>query len=174
MPEGFKFQLSYGNAAIAGVGYQNLAQKLQSDLARVGIKAELTPMDQVNMRTMYPRRQARGGADLLEPAGAGELAVEQRRRSTAWRGRVHWKVPERRPQAGGRRGGGTRPGEGRSAVQQYQQAMVDAAHHFVLIQPVYQVAVRKSVSGLQLTAAGWMAELGGAKRETGLTVPRTR
>ena len=53
MPEGFKFQLSYGNAAIAGVGYQNLAQKLQSDLARVGIRAELTPMDQVNMRTMY-------------------------------------------------------------------------------------------------------------------------
>ena len=40
--------------------------------------------------------------------------------------------------------------------------MVDAAHHFVLIQPVYQVAVR-SVSGLKLTAAGWMAELGGAK-----------
>ena len=29
---------SYGNAAIAGVGYQNLAQKLQSDLARVGIR----------------------------------------------------------------------------------------------------------------------------------------
>ena len=41
--------------------------------------------------------------------------------------------------------------------------MVDAANHFVLIQPVYQVAVRKSVAGLQLTAAGWMAELGGAK-----------
>jgi len=48
-------------------------------------------------------------------------------------------------------------------LDQYQQAMVDAAHHFVLIQPIYQVAVRKSVSGLQLTAAGWMAELGGAK-----------
>jgi peptide/nickel transport system substrate-binding protein len=47
--------------------------------------------------------------------------------------------------------------------KQYQQAMVDAAHHFVLIQPVYQVAVRKNVSGLKLTAAGWMAELGGAK-----------
>ena len=36
-------------------------------------------------------------------------------------------------------------------------------HHFVMIQPVYQVAVRKSVSGLKLTAAGWMAELGEAK-----------
>jgi peptide/nickel transport system substrate-binding protein len=47
--------------------------------------------------------------------------------------------------------------------RQYQVAMVDAAHHFVMIQPVYQVAVRKSVADLQLTAAGWMVELGGAK-----------
>src|SRR4029077_6875775 len=53
--------------------------------------------------------------------------------------------------------------KGAAVYKQYQQAMVDAAHHFVLIQPIYQVAVRKSVSGLQLTAAGWMAELGGAK-----------
>jgi len=32
-----------------------------------------------------------------------------------------------------------------------------------MIQPIYQVAVRKSVAGLQLTAAGWMTELGAAK-----------
>ena len=48
---GFSFQLAYGNAAIAGVPYQSLAQKIQADLARVGIKVELAPMDQVNMRT---------------------------------------------------------------------------------------------------------------------------
>jgi len=53
MPNGFKFQLAYGNAVIAGVSYQNLAQKIQADLARVGITAELAPMDQVNMRTMF-------------------------------------------------------------------------------------------------------------------------
>ena len=41
--------------------------------------------------------------------------------------------------------------------------MVDAAHHVLLIQPIYQVAVRKSVAGLKLTAAGWMAELADAK-----------
>ena len=47
--------------------------------------------------------------------------------------------------------------------KQYQQMMVEQANHFVLIQPVYQVAVRKTVAGLRLTAAGWMAELDGAK-----------
>ena len=39
---------------------------------------------------------------------------------------------------------------------EYQKRMVEFAHLFVLIQPVYQVAVRKNVSGLKLTAAGWM------------------
>ena len=47
--------------------------------------------------------------------------------------------------------------------KEYQKRMVDFAHHFVLVQPVYQVAVRKSVGGLNLTAAGWMADLAAAK-----------
>ena len=125
-------------------GYQNLAQKLQADLARVGIKAELAPMDQVNMRTMYPRRQARGGADLLEPAGAGELAVGG---ATIDRvaGRVHWKVPPEVRKLVADAAAERDLAKGAALCRQYQEAMVDAAHHFVLIQPVYQVAVRKSV-----------------------------
>ena len=47
--------------------------------------------------------------------------------------------------------------------REYQKRMVDFAHHIVLVQPVYQVAVRKSVGGLNLTAAGWMADLAAAK-----------
>ena len=47
--------------------------------------------------------------------------------------------------------------------RKYQEGMVDAANLFVLIQPTYQIAVRKSVLGFQPTAAGWMAELGGTK-----------
>ena len=47
--------------------------------------------------------------------------------------------------------------------RKYQEGMVDAAHLFVLIQPIYQIAVRKSVAGFKPTAAGWMAELGATK-----------
>ena len=52
-PDGFAFELTYSNNAIAGVSYQNLAQKLQADLARAGIKANLNPIDQVNLRTLF-------------------------------------------------------------------------------------------------------------------------
>ena len=146
-------------------GYQNLAQKIQADLARVGIKAELTPMDQVNMRTHVSRRQARGGADLLEPAGAGEPAVggghvNRVARPRALGGAAGCDVRKlvadaRRPNAIWRRP--------RRCGKQYQQTMVDQANHFVLIQPVYQDRGAQDVAGLRLTAAGWMAELDGAK-----------
>ena len=116
MPDGFKFQLSYGNAAIAGVGYQNLAQKLQSDLARVGIRGRADADGPGQHADHVSGREARGGADLLEPAGAGKLAVEQRHDQPRGRPRA-LEGARRSPQAGGRRGCGTRSGEGRSALQ---------------------------------------------------------
>ena len=33
-PDGFEFEIAYGNAAVQGVTYQDLGQKIQSDLAQ--------------------------------------------------------------------------------------------------------------------------------------------
>ena len=60
-PNGFEFKLSYGDAAVSGLSYAVLAQKLQSDLARVGIKVILDPIDQVNLRTQYTTGKSQGG-----------------------------------------------------------------------------------------------------------------
>lgn len=162
LPDGFSFQLAYGNAAIAGVSYQNLAQKIQADLARVGIKAELAPMDQLNMRTMYLGGKAQAVLTFWNPP-APENQLWAAATIDRVSKRVHWDVP-----AAVRKlvnDASAERDNAKSAVlwKQYQEAMVDAAHHFVLIQPIYQIAVRKSVAGLQLTAAGWMTELAGAK-----------
>ncbi len=162
MPDGFRFQLAYGNAAIAGISYQTLAQKLQSDLARVGIRAELAPMDQVNMRTMYLGGKAEGVLTFWNPP-APENWLWSSATVNRVAGRVHWNVPPEVRKLVADAGAERDLGKAAALYRQYQVAMVDAAHHFVMIQPVYQVAVRKSVSGLQLTAAGWMAEPGGAK-----------
>ena len=162
LPDGFKFQLSYGNASIAGVGYQNLAQKIQSDLARVGIKAELTPQDQVNMRTLYLGGKLEAALTFWNPP-APENWLWSAATINRVAGRVHWKVPDDVRKLVADAGAERDLVKGAALYKQYQQVMVDAAHHFVLIQPVYQVAVRKNVTGLKLTAAGWMAELGGAK-----------
>jgi peptide/nickel transport system substrate-binding protein len=50
-------------------------------------------------------------------------------------------------------------GKAAALWRKYQEGMVDQANHFVLIQPIYQIAVRKTVKDFELTAAGWMAEL---------------
>ncbi len=162
LPDGFSFKLTYGNASIAGVSYQNLAQKLQSDLARVGIKVELAPMDQLNARTQFLGGKAQATLTFWNPpAPENQLWASATVNRVA--GRVHWDVPpavrKLVDDASAERD------IAKSAVlwRQYQQAMVEAANHFVLFQPIYQVAVRKSVTGLRLTAAGWLAELDGAK-----------
>ena len=144
------------------MSYQNLAQKIQADLARVGIKAELAPMDQLNMRTMYLGGKAQAVLTFWNPP-APENQLWAAATIDRVSKRVHWDVP-----AAVRKlvnDASAERDNAKSAVlwKQYQEAMVDAAHHFVLIQPIYQIAVRKSVAGLQLTAAGWMTELAGAK-----------
>jgi peptide/nickel transport system substrate-binding protein len=164
LPDGFSFQLAYGNAAIAGVQYQSLAQKIQADLARVGIKAELAPMDQLNMRTMYLGGKAQAVLTFWNPPAPENLLWAAATVDRVAK-RVHWDVP---PDAPIRKLIAAAAAErdlpkAAELWKQYQAEMVDQANHFVLIQPIYQVAVRKSVAGLRLTAAGWLAELDGAK-----------
>lgn len=164
LPQGFTFQLAYGNAAIAGVPYQSLAQKIQADLGRVGIRAELAPMDQVNMRTQFLGGRLNAVLTFWNPPAPENLLWAAATVDRVAR-RVHWNVP---PDAHVRKVIASAAAERdleKAAVlwKEYQQIMVDQANHFVLIQPIYRVAVRKAVAGLQLTAAGWMAELGGAR-----------
>ncbi|HYZ34959.1 MAG TPA: ABC transporter substrate-binding protein [Crenalkalicoccus sp.] len=164
LPQGFTFQLAYGNAAIAGVPYQSLAQKIQADLARVGIKVELAPMDQVNMRTLYLGGKLHAALTFWNPPAPENLLWAAATVDRVAK-RVHWDVP---PDAPIRKliasAAAERDLEKAAGLwRRYQELMVDQANHFVLIQPVYRVAVRKSVAGLNLTAAGWMAELDGAK-----------
>ena len=45
----------------------------------------------------------------------------------------------------------------------YQKQMVDQANHFILFQPIYQIAVRDTLAKLPLTAAGWQLDMYGVK-----------
>ncbi len=162
LPNGFSFQLAYGNAAIAGVQYENLAQKLQSDLGRVGIKAQLAPMDQLNMRTMYLGGKAEGVLTFWNPP-APENWLWSGATINRVAGRVHWTVPPEVRKLVDDAAAERDLAKAAVLYKQYQQVMVDQANHFVMIQPIYQIGVRKNVQGLQLTAAGWMAELAGAR-----------
>jgi peptide/nickel transport system substrate-binding protein len=47
--------------------------------------------------------------------------------------------------------------------QRYQQIMVDLANLFVLLQPIYQIGVRRTIKALPLTTAGGQVEMFGAQ-----------
>src|SRR5258705_2453057 len=161
--DGFEFEIAYGNAAVQGVTYQDLAQKIQSDVARVGIKATLRPMDQVNLRTEFTGGKAKGGVlTFWNPPAVDNLlwaaAVVQRVAK-----RVHWDVPKDvydlcfkayvEPDAKKRA----------DMSVEWQEAVVDQANHFILFQPAYQIAVRNTIGDFPLTAAGWMLDLHGVR-----------
>ncbi|MBV9050784.1 MAG: hypothetical protein JO196_00165, partial [Hyphomicrobiales bacterium] len=153
------FEIDYGNAAIAGISYQTLAQKLQADLARVGIKAKLNPMDQVNARTMYTTGKAPGGVltfwnppaveNLLWAAATVERVAK----------RVHWTPSAALVQLIHDAAAETDPKKQAEMWVDYQRQMVDQANHFILFQPIYQIAVRDTLAKLPLTASGWQLDM---------------
>jgi len=163
LPDGFEFEIAYGNAAVDGVSYQTLGQKLQADLARVGIKVKLNPMDQVNARTMYTTGKAQGGVltfwnppaveNLLWAAATVERVAK----------RVHWTPPEALVKLIHAAAAETDPKKQADMWIDYQRQMVDQANHFILFQPIYEIAVSDTLAKLPLTAAGWQLDMYGVK-----------
>lgn len=159
LADGFEFEIAYGNAAISGVTYQTLAQKLQSDLARVGIKAKLAPMDQVNLRTTYTGAKAQGGVLTFWNPPAVENLLWAAATIQRVAKRVHWTPPEDLVKLVSSAAGESDQKKQADMWVEYQKRMVDQANHFILFQPIYQIAVRDSLAKLPLTAAGWQLDM---------------
>lgn len=161
-PDGFEFELTYGNSTIAGTSYHVIAQKLQADLARVGIKLKLNPMPVVNLRTMYnggklTAAMAHWNPPAVENALWGWATVQRVAK------RLHWTPPESLVKLVNQ--AAVEPDQKKQAElwRQYQVAMVDEANLIVIIQPIYQVGVRKTIRDFPITAAGWQLDVGGVK-----------
>lgn len=160
VPDGFEMEIAYGNAAVAGISYQVLGQKLQADLGRVGIRVKLNPMDQVNLRTVYTQGRLAGGVLTFwnPPAVSNDLwasaVVERVAR------RVHWTVPQAMTDLVKRASEEQDLEKAAGLWVEWQRGVVDVAHHFILFQPTYQIAVRNTIGAFPLTAAGWQLETG--------------
>jgi peptide/nickel transport system substrate-binding protein len=161
-PDGFEFKLSYGDAAVSGLSYAVLAQKLQSDLGRVGIKVVLDPMDQVNLRTQYTTGKSTAVLTFWNPSG---VEIDGWASATVQRvaKRVHMTPAPELVTLVKQAGEETDPAKKSAMYVEYQKAIIDQANLLVLFQPVYQFAVRDTVSVFPLTAAGWEVELFRAK-----------
>ena len=158
LPNGFEFDLSITNAAIVGTNYQVIAQKVQSDLARVGIKANLKPLDPVNLRTQYNGGRTTSVITFWNPPSPetdlwASASIERVAK------RVGWDVPQ--PMRDLVKAAAAEQNQARQIAlyKQYQQQLVDNAHYLILLQPIYRIAVRNTLKNFNVTAAGWYVEM---------------
>jgi peptide/nickel transport system substrate-binding protein len=158
LADGFSFDLYYANAAVAGVSYQTVAQKIQADLAAVGITVNLKPTDQTQLVTEYraghlPSVMTFWNPDAPEPCLWAAASVQ--RVAT----RVGWTPPDSLLQTVTDACGAADEAERNELYLDYQRQLVDQANYIILAQPIYRVATRTSITGYQLTAAGWQVNL---------------
>ena len=158
LPNGYAFELSYANASIAGISYQSLAQKIQADAARVGIRVELKPMAQANLRTQFRVAKSTAALTFKNPPAADPL-LEAAATVERVAARLHWTPPQDLKDLVYRAAAEQDIDKQARLWRQYQEQMTDVANFIVLIQPIYRVGVRKTTADFQLTGAGWMADL---------------
>jgi peptide/nickel transport system substrate-binding protein len=159
LSSGFTFKLSYGTgAAVAGIGYDTVAQKLKSDLARVGITADLNPMQQSALRDGFRAGQLASALtfwnpDAPDPALWADPTIQRVAK------RVRWTPPQDLVDLVAKADGEQDPTKRDELYVEYQKQMADAGVLEVLLQPIYSVAVRKEIGTYTPTAAGWQVDL---------------
>ncbi|MBI1773723.1 MAG: ABC transporter substrate-binding protein [Proteobacteria bacterium] len=159
LANGFEFELAYPNAAYFSTSYLLMTQKIQADLARVGIKMSLKPMDNVNWRSQFNGAKLQATvAPWNSPspnphlwAGASVQRVAKR---------VGWEPPADIVDLVSKGAAEPDPAKQAAFYKRYQEILVANAHYITLMQPIYRVAAHKAVAGVQLTPNVWKMELG--------------
>ena len=157
-PDGFSFELNYAKAAIAGTSYDIIAQKIAADLAKVGIEAQLTPLNQVTLRDKYKGGKSTAVLTFWNPDAPEAYLWSQ---ASVYRvaDRVRWNVPQAVKDVVFKAAGERDRAKQEEYYRRYTEALVDQANYIILFQPIYRLATRKEIEGYEPTAAGWHVDL---------------
>lgn len=158
LPDGFSFELIYPNTPYFSTSFQLIAQKIQSDLSRVGIKVDLKPMDSVNWRTQFNTGKAQAvlafwTATAPNPYIWASASVQRLAKRMYWEpsADITGLVDKARAEPDAKKQ--------QAMYLKYQQALIDQANYVMLLQPIYRVAVHKGVTGVELTANIWKMDM---------------
>jgi peptide/nickel transport system substrate-binding protein len=115
-------------------------------------------MDQTNLTTQYRNGDLTSvmtfwNPDAMEPWLWATASIERVAK------RVHWSVPQSLVQTVSDAGAATDDATRTALYGEYQRQLVDQANYIILLQPIYRVATRTSITNYRLTAAGWQVDL---------------
>jgi len=157
-PDGFTFEIAYPSAAYFSTSYAQMVQKMQGDLARVGIKVTLHPMDNVNWRTAYnggklqatfsPWNSPSSNPYLWTGASVQRMAL-----------RSHYTPTAELLNLVASAAAEIDPTKQATFYERYQRILVDNGNFITMMQPIYRVAVHRNVTGVLMTPNVWKMEL---------------
>ncbi|MBC7437600.1 MAG: ABC transporter substrate-binding protein [Bdellovibrionales bacterium] len=158
LADGFTFELIYPNTPYFSTSFQLIAQKIQSDVSRVGIKIELKPMDSVNWRTQFNSGKAQSvlafwTATAPNPYIWASASVQRLAK------RMYWEPSADMMELVDKARAETDLQKQQAMYLKYQQTLIEQANYVMLLQPIYRVAVNKAVSGVELTANIWKMDM---------------
>lgn len=158
LPSGFEFELIFPSAAYFSTSYALMAQKIQSDLTRVGIRMTLKPMDNVNWRAQFNGGKAQATiAPWTSPSPNPYLWTGASVQRVAKR--VGWE-PSAEVVALVSQGAAEIDAAKQAAIyERYQRILIEQANYVTLMQPIYRIAAHKNVANVKLTANVWKMEL---------------
>lgn len=157
-PDGFGFEMVIPNTQYFSTTFQLIAQKIQSDLLRVGIKMELKPMDAVNWRTQFNGGKTQSTmafwtATAPNPYVWASASVQRLAK------RVYWEPSAEMIDLVEKAHAEPDTKAQHALYAKYQQQLIDQANYIMLLQPIYRVAVNKAVTGVELTANIWKMDM---------------
>ncbi len=155
---GFEFELGYPNAAYFSTNYALMTQKIQADLARVGIKMNLRPMDNVNWRSQFNGGKLQATiAPWNSPSPNPYLWTGASIQRVATR--MHWTpTPELKDLVAA--GAAELDTTKQAAIhEKVARIIVANANYVTLMQPIYRIAIHKNVTDVMLTPNVWKMEL---------------
>lgn len=154
---GFSVDFAVSTGACAGgIPCQDLAAKIQSDLAKVGIKANIKPMVNSELLTMYRAQKAQliqvsWGPDYPDADGNGTPLSDFNAKSLAWRNNWNDPAASKLAQAAAIE---IDPARRLALYKQLTEYMVKNGPYVILYQPTRPIVTGANVSGYVLDANG--------------------
>jgi peptide/nickel transport system substrate-binding protein len=162
--KGFSFKLEYGTGpSPVGITYESVAQKVQADLKKVGIKVQLAPSEFLAMLTKYRAKKSTAVISYNQPDYLGPSDWLGQMILNTWAPRLYFDDPKLKDMTN--KANAEVDQQKRVAmIQNILKTLVDDGPYVMLVQGKVQVVVRPNIQGYVYQPLGTARLLGVSKQ----------
>jgi peptide/nickel transport system substrate-binding protein len=147
VPNGFSFKLAYGTGpSPVGITYESVAQKVQADLKKVGINAQLAPSEFLTMLTTYRAKKSPAVISYNQPDYLGSSDWLGQMILNTWAPRLYFDDP-RLKEMTNKANAEVNQQKRVAMIQEILRLLVEDGPYVMLVQGKVQVVTRPGIQG---------------------------